>query len=101
MARLASINKNNMKKDLIARKRARRNELRAKMQDQTLSSEEKMAVQFELQKLGRRSCATQFRNRCHLTGRPRGTFKDFGLARNMFRKLALEGKLPGVIKASW
>jgi len=101
MARLASINKNNMKKLLIAKKKVRRDALRAKMKDQTLSIEEKMAVQFELQKLGRRSCMTQYRNRCHLTGRPRGTLRDFGLARNMFRKLALEGKLPGVIKASW
>ena len=101
MARLASINKNNMKKDLVARKKAKRDDLRLKMQDQSLTGEEKMAVQFELQKLGRRSCATQLRNRCYLTGRPRGTLRDFGLARNMFRKLALEGKLPGVIKASW
>jgi small subunit ribosomal protein S14 len=101
MARLASVNKNNMKKALIEKKKAKRDELRAKMQDQSLSAEEKIAVQFALQKLGRRSCATQFRNRCHLTGRPRGTLRDFGLARNMFRKLALEGKLPGVIKASW
>ena len=101
MARLASINKNNWKKDLIERKRAKRNELRAKMQDAKLDPEEKMQVQFQLQKLGRRSSAVQHRNRCHLTGRPRGTLRDFGLARNMFRKLALEGKLPGVIKASW
>jgi len=101
MARLASINKNNMKKVLVAKKKAKRDALRAKMQDQTLSAEQKIAVQFELQKLGRRSCVTQLRNRCYLTGRPRGTLRDFGLARNMFRKMALEGKLPGVIKASW
>lgn len=101
MARLGSINKNNMKKALIAKNKAKRDDLRAKMKDQALSTDEKLAVQFMLQKLGRRSCATQYRNRCHLTGRPRGTLKDFGLARNMFRKLALEGKLPGVIKASW
>jgi small subunit ribosomal protein S14 len=101
MARLASINKNLMKKSLISKKKQKRDELRAKMQSQSLSAEEKMTAQFDLQKLGRRSCATQFRNRCYLTGRSRGTLKDFGLARNMFRKLALEGKLPGVIKASW
>lgn len=101
MARLAMINKNNFKKKLIASKRSKRDELRTQMQDQNLSTDEKMQVQFQMQKLGRRSCATQFRNRCHLTGRSRGTLRDFGLARNMFRKLALEGKLPGVIKASW
>jgi small subunit ribosomal protein S14 len=101
MARLACINKNNLKSALIEKKKAKRDALRAKMKDQGLSAEEKLAVQFELQKLGRRSCPTQYRNRCHLTGRPRGTLRDFSLARSMFRKLALEGKLPGVIKASW
>lgn len=101
MARLASINKNNLKKELILKNMKKRQALRSQMKDQSLSADDKMQVQFLLQKLGRRSSATQFRNRCHLTGRPRGTLRDFGLARNMFRKMALEGKLPGVIKASW
>lgn len=101
MARLASINKNNYKKNLIQRNMNKRSMLRDQMKDQSLSTEEKLQVQFQLQKLGRRSSSVQFRNRCYLTGRPRGTLRDFGLARNMFRKMALEGKLPGVIKASW
>ncbi|MCS6837760.1 MAG: 30S ribosomal protein S14 [Bdellovibrionaceae bacterium] len=101
MARLASIKKNELKKRLIEKKKARRDELRAKMKDLKIPVEEKLAIQFELQKLGRRSCPTQYRNRCYLSGRPRGYLRDFALCRNMFRKLASEGKLPGVIKASW
>ncbi len=101
MARLAMINKNNSKKAWIIKNAAKRLELRSKMKDQAIGAEEKMEVQFLLQKLGRRTSATQYRNRCHLTGRSRGTLRDFGLGRNMFRKLALEGKLPGVRKASW
>ena len=101
MARLMSINKNNFKKKLINKVKTKREELRLKMKDQSLSFEEKLSIQFALQKLGRRSCPTQYRNRCYLTGRPRGYLRDFGLCRNSFRKLALEGKLPGVVKASW
>ncbi|MCX7675299.1 MAG: 30S ribosomal protein S14 [Bdellovibrionaceae bacterium] len=96
-----SINKNEYKKKLISKTKSKREELRAKMKDTSLSFEEKLGVQFALQRLGRRSCPTQYRNRCYLTGRPRGYLRDFGLCRNAFRKLALEGKLPGVVKASW
>ncbi|TAL69473.1 MAG: 30S ribosomal protein S14 [Bacteroidetes bacterium] len=54
-----------------------------------------------LQKLPRNSSATRIRNRCSVTGRGRGVYKTFGLCRNMFRQLALEGKIPGIRKASW
>jgi small subunit ribosomal protein S14 len=54
-----------------------------------------------LQKLPRNSSKVRMRNRCKLTGRPRGYMRVFGLSRNMFRKMALEGKIPGVTKASW
>ena len=54
-----------------------------------------------LQKLPRASSPTRQRNRCKLTGRPRGYMRTFGVSRNIFRKMALEGKIPGVTKASW
>ncbi len=54
-----------------------------------------------LQKLPKNSCPTRVRNRCKLTGRPRGYIRQFGISRVMFRKLALEGKIAGVTKASW
>lgn len=55
----------------------------------------------ELQKLPRNASPVRLRNRCSITGRPRGYMRDFGLCRNQFRKLALEGKIPGVTKSSW
>jgi small subunit ribosomal protein S14 len=54
-----------------------------------------------LQKLPRNSCPTRARNRCKLTGRPRGYSRQFGISRNTFREMALNGKIPGVTKASW
>ena len=54
-----------------------------------------------LQKLPRNSSPSRVRNRCSLTGRGRGVYKKFGLCRNVFRQLALEGKIPGIRKASW
>lgn len=101
MARLASINKNNRKKALAKKYYAHREELRRKSVDPKLSDEERSAAQLKLQKLPKRTSHVQIRNRCELTGRPRGTFRKFGLARNKFRELALTGKLPGVTKASW
>mgnify|MGYP003731479955 CR=1 FL=1 len=62
----------------------------------------KKAGDFEaLQKLPRNSSPTRLRNRCSVTGRGRGVYKKFGLCRNVFRQMALEGKIPGIRKASW
>ena len=55
----------------------------------------------ELQKLPRNSSPVRLRNRCNVTGKPRGYMRDFGLCRNMFRQMASDGKIPGVTKASW
>ena len=62
---------------------------------------ERYAARLELQKLPRNAYPTRQRNRCELTGRPRGTFRQFGLARNKIRELAFKGDIPGVVKASW
>jgi len=65
-------------------------------------AELKAAGDYEsLQKLPRNSSATRVRNRCFVTGRGRGVYRKFGLCRNMFRQMALEGKIPGIRKASW
>lgn len=101
MARLAAIEKNNRKKTLAKKYYAHREELRRKSVDMKLSDEERQAARLKLQKLPKKTSHIQVRNRCELTGRPRGTFRKFGLARNKFRELALTGKLPGVTKASW
>ena len=63
--------------------------------------EERYAARLELQKLPRNANPTRQRNRCAITGRPRGTFRKFGLARNKIREIALRGEIPGIVKASW
>ncbi len=89
MARTATVANNEKRKRLAAKYEAKREELKS-IQD------------FEgLQKLPRNSSKTRIRNRCTLTGRGKGVYKKFGLCRNMFRQLALEGKIPGIRKASW
>jgi small subunit ribosomal protein S14 len=65
------------------------------------SDEERAAARLALQKLPRNANPTRQRNRCELTGRPRGTFRQFGLGRAKIRELAFEGNIPGVTKASW
>lgn len=68
---------------------------------QATSMEEKFVLQRKLQRLPRNSAPVRLRNRCSLTGRPRGYFRDFGLSRHVLREYALAGLLPGVTKASW
>ncbi|AAM73392.1 MAG TPA: 30S ribosomal protein S14 [Chlorobaculum sp.] len=89
MARKSIIARNEKRKKLVEKYAAKREELKAAGDYQALSQ------------LPRDSSATRLRTRCVLTGRGRGNYRKFGLCRNMFRKLALEGKLPGVRKASW
>jgi small subunit ribosomal protein S14 len=101
LARKAAIEKNNRKRQLSDRYRKHRDELRAKALDPKLSDEERTLARNKLQSLPRKTSGTQVRNRCELTGRPRGNYRKFGLCRLAFRKLALDGKLPGVTKASW
>lgn len=101
MARLAAIEKNNRKKDLAKRYYKTREELRNKSVDMKLSEEERQAARLKLQKLPKRTSHVQVVTRCELTGRSKGNYRKFGLCRLKFRQLALEGKLPGVTKASW
>ena len=65
------------------------------------SLEDKLEIHAKLQELPRNSAPSRHRNRCWLTGRPRGYYRDFGLSRNVFRDWAHEGLLPGVVKSSW
>ncbi|NTW48728.1 MAG: 30S ribosomal protein S14 [Chlorobiales bacterium] len=89
MAKKSVVVRNEKRKELIDRYAAKREEL-------------KKAGDYEaLRKLPRDSSATRLKTRCSLTGRARGVYKKFGLCRHMFRKFALEGKIPGVKKASW
>ena len=85
---------------LIEREKKRAN-LKAIIDDQEKSEEERYLARLELQKLPRNANPTRQRNRCAITGRPRGTFRKFGLARNKIREIAFKGEIPGLTKASW
>ena len=101
MARLASIKKNNRKKEISTKYYKYRDELREKAVNFSLSEEERAAARNKLQALPRNTSPNRVTTRCQITGRPRGNYKKFGLSRIAFRQLALDGKLPGVTKASW
>ncbi|AJG21256.1 SSU ribosomal protein S14p (S29e) or SSU ribosomal protein S14p (S29e), zinc-independent [Cupriavidus basilensis] len=75
--------------------------LKAIIDDQEKSEEERYSARLELQQLPRNANPTRQRNRCAITGRPRGTFRKFGLARNKIREIAFRGEIPGLTKASW
>jgi small subunit ribosomal protein S14 len=86
---------------LVARFAKKHAELSKIANDAKRSDEERYAARLELQKLPRNANPTRLRNRCGITGRPRGTFRKFGLGRNKIRDLAFKGDIPGVVKASW
>jgi small subunit ribosomal protein S14 len=86
---------------MVKKYAARRKELLEIAGNQKLSTEERYAAREKLQKLPRDASPVRLRNRCALTGRPRGVYRKFGLGRGKLRILALHGEVPGVIKASW
>ena len=101
MAKLALTLRNNKRKKMVEKFKARRAQLIEIMQDSRASDEAKDEARAKFQKLPRDSSPVRLRNRCALTGRPRGVYRKFGLGRNKLRDLALKGEVPGVIKASW
>jgi small subunit ribosomal protein S14 len=101
MAKLAVKLREQKRRRTVEKFRAKRAALLEVIRNAKASDEEKDAARERLQKLPRNASPTRLRNRCALTGRPRGVFRKFGLARNKLRELALRGEVPGVIKASW
>jgi small subunit ribosomal protein S14 len=101
LAKLSLKNREAKRMALVKKYAGRRKALKAKIADQTLSMEERLQAQQQLQALPRNANPTRLRNRCALTGRPRGTFRKFGLARGKIREAALRGDIPGMVKASW
>jgi small subunit ribosomal protein S14 len=101
MAKLSLIEREGKREKLVAKFAKKYAELKATADNAKLSDEERYAARLQLQKLPRNANPTRLRNRCELTGRPRGTFRKFGLARSKIRELAFKGDIPGVIKASW
>lgn len=101
MAKTSMIEKNKKIARLIALNKAKRDALKAIIIDPNATPEEKHEAGVKLQSLPRNASPVRYRNRCGLTGRPRGYLRKFNLCRVTFRELALEGKIPGVTKSSW
>ena len=89
------------KREALVKKYAIKRETLKKSISETTSLEQKLILHRQLQKLPRNSAPVRLHNRCSVTGRPRGYFRDFGLSRHVLREYALQGLLPGVVKASW
>ena len=101
MAKVALIERELKREKLVAKYAKKHAELKAIANDAKRSDEERAAARLGLQKLPRNANPTGQRNRCEITGRPRGTFRQFGLGRAKIRELAFAGNIPGVTKASW
>ena len=101
MAKLCMKNRNDKRKDMNRKLRARRAKLKAAVMDREATMEERFEAQMKLSELPRNSARVRQRNRCELTGRPRGYYRKFKMCRNKLRELSSFGMLPGVIKASW
>ena len=101
MAKLAVVNRDQKRRKTVAKFAARRAALLATINDVKRSDEDRQEAREQLQQLPRNASPVRLRNRCKLTGRPRGVFRKFGLARNKLREIALRGEIPGLTKASW
>ena len=101
MAKVALIERELKREKLVAKYAKKHAELKAIANDAKRSDEERAAARLGLQKLPRNANPTRQRNRCEITGRPRGTFRQFGLGRAKVREMAFAGDIPGITKASW
>jgi small subunit ribosomal protein S14 len=101
VAKMSLINREKKRAMLVKKYASKRIELKAQIEDQTKSDEERYEARLKLQQLPRNANPTRQRNRCAMTGRPRGTYRKFGLARTKVREAAMRGEIPGLTKASW
>lgn len=101
MAKIAVIYRDLKRRETVKKYAPRRAELSAIINDSNASDEDRHAARIKLQMLPRNSSPVRLRNRCSLTGRPRGVYSKFGLGRSKLRDIAMSGEIPGIIKASW
>jgi small subunit ribosomal protein S14 len=101
MAKLALINREDKRRRTVKKFAAKRQALKAIINDVNADDGVRMDARLKLQTLPRNASESRLRNRCQLTGRPRGVFRKFGLCRNKIREIAMKGEIPGVVKASW
>ena len=101
MAKKSAIERNNKRRKLVERYAARRAVLKEVANDRSLPMEERFAARLKLAKLPRNSARVRVRNRCEISGRPRGTYRKFKMSRIALRELASAGQIPGMVKSSW
>ena len=101
MAKTSMVNRDVKRAKLVKRHASKRAALKKTISSTTASYDEKMDAVVKLQKLPRDSSPSRQRNRCALSGRPRGTYAKFGLARTKLREATMRGDVPGLRKASW
>lgn len=101
MAKKSSIAKQKRREKIVNRKWEKRQELKKKIRDISLSEEERLEASIALSKMKRDSSPVRLRNRCQITGRCRGVLKKFKISRLVFREMASNGMIPGVTKSSW
>lgn len=101
MAKTSAVERNKKREKMAKQFAGRRARLKAIVQDQSTSPEERFEASMKLAQLPRNSSATRIRLRCEVTGRPRGNYRKFKLGRVMLRDLASNGQIPGMVKSSW
>lgn len=101
MAKLALINRNEKRREMVKKYSAKRVALLAVVNDASRTDEERFEARLKFQALPRNSSPVRLRNRCKLTGRPRGVYRKFGLGRSKLRDFVMRGEVPGMTKASW
>ena len=101
MAKQSAIQKNNKRKRIVARDAKKRADLKAIMRDLTIPGEERFTAMLKLSSLPKNGAKIRIRNRCALSGRPRGVYRKFQLSRIAMRDLASSGYIPGMVKSSW
>jgi small subunit ribosomal protein S14 len=101
MAKKSAVNKNERRKQLVAKYAAKYARLKNIANDESRDESERILARLKMAEIPRNANPTRVRNRCALTGRPRAYYRRFGLARVMLRDLAVRGLIPGVVKSSW
>lgn len=101
MAKSSMVEREKKRNKIVRRCSEKRVKLKAIIKSPTTSYDEKQEAMLQLQKLPRNASPVRLRNRCSITGRPKGYYRKFGLGRNKLREAAMRGDIPGLIKASW
>lgn len=101
MAKVSMVQREIKREKMVRKYAAKRKELKAIVNNPHVSDEERAEAQEKLQQIPRNASPVRQRNRCNLSGRPRGYYRKFGLARNKLRQAAMNGEIPGLVKSSW